>query len=157
MEYEEVIQRIGRDDVTATFGCAPPEEIVGPLKPEAVYYGQAFGYDENESRVAPEYNIPLIMFEFNKYRPDLPPWGNVREFVLASLYDGQVEEYTFIEPHHRSTAVTGPLKTVSVTAERPAEGVEGVIVTREAVAEKRGITTGNFRDGSEFRVDGVLD
>jgi hypothetical protein len=157
MEYEEVIQRIGRDDVTATFGCAPPEEIVGPLKPEGVYYGQAFGYDEDIEEFVLHHPIPLITFTFNKYRPDLPPWEQVREFVLASQDDGGVVEATFIDPSLRGVNTTGPLKTVELHAEGPGEGVEGAIVTRDAVAEKRGMTRGNVRDGSEFRVDGVLD
>jgi hypothetical protein len=154
-DYRTAIQHLGRDNITATFGVAPPAEIV-QLNPRSVYYGQVFGYDESAGRVAPEYAIPLIMFEFNKYRPDLPPWENVREFVLAAMDDGEVVEYTFIEPHHRSTAVTGGIKTVSLTAEGPSEGVDGAIIERAEVAEKRDMTESNLRDTSEFKVNEEL-
>jgi hypothetical protein len=134
MRYETVIEKLGRDNVTATFGVVNPPEIVGPLNPESVYYGKAFGYDELEGRVATDFAIPLLFFEFNKYRSDLPPWQKLEEVVLASHNDsGDVIEYTFVDTLHRATQVTGDLKTVSVTAEGPFSGVEGAIIERSEV------------------------
>lgn len=157
MDYKTAIAQLGRDNVTATFGSAPPPEIVGPLNPESVYYGKAFGYDEREERVTTEFALPLLFFEFNKYRSDLPPWDNVREVVLASYDDtGDVVEYTFVETFHRATQVTGDLKTVSLTADGPYEGVGGAIIERDEVAEKRDMETGNLRDGSSFKVNEEL-
>lgn len=134
-DYHEAMKKLGRDDVTATFGVAPPAEVVGPLKPSSVYYGQAFGYDEDANTVLPQYTIPTITFEFNKYRSDLPPWHTLKEFVLASEHAGTVAEYTFIEAHHRSTDVTGDLKTVTVSGEGPITGVEGAVIDRDVIAE----------------------
>lgn len=156
MEYQDVIERIGRDDVTATFGVAPPGEIVGPLRPRSVYYGLAFGYDERNEQFVTGDPIPLITFNFNKYRPDLPPWGQVREFVLAGLDGTDVVEATFIEPGLRSITTTGDLKTVTLTAEGPAGGVDGAIIERDEVAEKRGMNTGNLRDAQSFKVNEEL-
>lgn len=140
MSYKEAMARLGRDSVTATFGVGPPAEIVGPLNPKAVYYGKCFGYDERDERVTTEYAIPLLFLEFNKYRSDLPPWQNLEEVVLATYDDnGDVVEYTFHDAFHRATQVTGDVKTVSVSAEGPSEGVDGLVVERDEVAEKRGM------------------
>lgn len=157
---DDAYERLGNEP-TATFGVVTTEildnteEIVGPLRPRTTYYGHVW----TPGRVK-----PLVFLNFNKYRSDLPPWDNVTEFVLAAEDDGEVAEYTFnglVEP--QGINITGDLKTVSLACEYVWTGVERCDtidrqqVAREAVAEKRGITTGNVRDGSEFRVDGVLD
>lgn len=128
MDLADVMEQIGRDDVTVTFGVAPPEEVVGPIKPQNVYYGHAFGYDEYANEFIPNRPIPLILFEFNKYRSDLPPWEKTREFVLAATNDGERVAATFIEPHYRASRTTGTLKTVEVSAEGPIEGVDAAII-----------------------------
>jgi hypothetical protein len=146
MDLHDVMNKIGRDDVSVTFGIAPPAEIVGPLNPKSVYYGYAFGYDERNDRFVTASPQPLVTFAFNKYRSDLPPWEKVREFVLASHDDnGRVVEATFIEPGLRGINTTGDLKTVELGAEGPAYGVDGAIIERDEVAEKRGIAH-NERD-----------
>lgn len=149
--YERAIERLGSDDITATFGIAPPAEIVGPMNPENVYYGVAYGSDDGS--VMTSYRIPLIFFEFNKYRPDLPPWNKVKEFVLATEDGGEIIEYTFVESHFRTTTTTGRMKTVHLSAEGPMEGVEGIIVKRDEVAEKRGIET---TDSQQYKVNEEL-
>jgi len=137
MRYETAIEKLGRDNVTATFGVVNPPEIVGPLNPESVYYGKAYGYDERDEQVRTDFSVPLLFFEFNKYRSDLPPWHDLEEVVLAAYDDhGDIVEYTFHEAFHRATQVTGDLKTVSVTAEGPSEGVAGFIISRDEVAEQ---------------------
>lgn len=156
MNPTEAFERLG-SDVTATFGCQIADgiagvesEIVGPLNPRSVYYGTVW---RNEYPAS-----PLVFFNFNKYRPDLPPWGNVSEFVLAAEDDGDVAEVTFegaVEP--QGVAVTGDLKTVSLASVYALEGVQTETFDRSDVAEKRDMSGGNVRDGDEFHVDGVLD
>jgi hypothetical protein len=174
MNPTEAFERLG-SDVTATFGCQIADgiagvesEIVGPLNPRSVYYGTVWRNESASShpltRAAThgarrrEYPAsPLVFFNFNKYRPDLPPWGNVSEFVLAAQDDGDVYEVTFegaVEP--QGVAVTGDLKTVSLASVYAHEGVETETFTRSDVAEKRDMG-GNVCDGGEFRVDGVLE
>lgn len=155
--YQEAIHELGRDNVTATFGCSSAGgEIVGPLKPEAVYYGQAFGYDTRQEQFATHKPIPLVMFTFNKYRPDLPPWDAVQEFVLASRHPqtGNVVEYTFIEAHHRGNRTTGDTKTVEMSASGPSQGVDATIITRSEVAEKRDMP--ELPDESSYEVNKEL-
>jgi len=153
MNPTEAFERLG-SDVTATFGCqygcGIDNEIVGPLNPRSVYYGTVW---RNEYPAS-----PLVFFNFNKYRPDLPPWGNVSEFVLAAQDDGDVYEVTFegaVEP--QGVQVTGDLKTVSLASVYALEGVQTETFARSDVAEKRDMSGSNVRDGDEFRVDGVLD
>lgn len=157
MDYTDLMEQFGTKDVTATFGIAPPAEIVGPLKPKAIHYGIAYGSDPDTGDVFTNYTVPLLFFEFNKYRPDLPPWRNVKEIVLAALDDdGGVTEASFIEPHYRATKTTGALKTVEVSAEGPGEFRDDLaIIDRSEVAKQRDLDSG-VKDGSEFRVDGVL-
>lgn len=152
MEYQDAIERIGRDDVTVTFGVAPPGEIVGPLRPRSVYYGQAFGYDERHGEFITQNPIPTVTFSFNKYRSDLPPWRQVHEFVLASRHEGDVVEVTFFESSLRGIDITGDLKTVTLNAEGPIEGVDCAIIERDEVAEKRGMGS----DTQSFKVNEEL-
>ena len=156
MNPSDAFERLG-GDVTATFGCKIADgiagldtEIVGPLNPRSVYYGTVWRDEYPAS--------PLVFFNFNKYRPDLPPWGNVSEFVLAAEDDGDVYEVTFegaVEP--QGVQVTGDLKTVSLASVYALEGVQTETFDRSDVAEKRDMTTSNVRDGGEFRVDEVLE
>lgn len=138
-EYEAAMKRLGRDEVTATFGvrAGPSWEIVGPLNPETTYYALSYGYDERKESFLTDFTVPIIHFNFNKYRSDLPPWDNVDEFVLASTCDGDVVEYTFVESHFVGSVVTGDLKTIQISAEGPITGVDGGIIEKDGVAEKR--------------------
>lgn len=122
MDYKETIEQLGRDDVTATFGIVAGHENYETLqrKPESIYYGVAYGTDE-DGTVLTQYRIPLLTFAFNKYDGTLPPWRNVMEIVLASEDSDGVTEAAFIDPTYRGTHVTGDLKTVEVSAEGPSE------------------------------------
>jgi len=134
MEFKDVLTEIGRDDVSVTFGLSNPIEIVGPLKPKSVYYGKVFGYDKSAGQVHMGRAWPMIMFSFNKYRSDLPPWESVREMVLASMNNGHSIEASFIETNVRSIDTTGDLKTVEIVAEGPSEGVDCAIIEKDEVA-----------------------
>lgn len=143
MDYHTTIRQLGSDDVTATFGVAPPHEIVGPLKPRSVHYGVAYGTDPERDMVMTDFAIPLLHFDFNKYRPDLPPWDNVREISLASFVEsGEPASGTiiasFIEPDLYGIRTTGDLKTVTLAAEGPMHGLDDlVIIDRAGVEERR--------------------
>jgi hypothetical protein len=74
MDYHQTIRALGPTDVSATFGCAPPQEVVGPLVPKSIHYGVAYPSDPDNGEVLINRTVPLLHFDFNKYRPDLPPW-----------------------------------------------------------------------------------
>lgn len=139
MDYHATIRDLGSEDVTATFGIAPPQEIVGPLNPLKVHYGVAYGTDPERDLVMTGYTVPLLHFDFNKYRPDLPPWHQVHEIVLASYRDdGSQVVAHFIQPDLYGIRTTGDLKTVTLAAEGPGSGVEGLaIIDRDGVEDKR--------------------
>jgi hypothetical protein len=144
MELRDYYKRLGREP-TVTFGCANPPEIVGPVKPREVQYGVNYG------NFTPLRTHPSLFLNFNKYRPDLPPWHNVVEAVLASKTDDGVFEATFIDTDHLATSTTGDLKTVNLVADTVAEGVESAaIIERSEVAEKRNMR--GVRGSNEFRV-----
>jgi hypothetical protein len=137
------------NEPTATFGVVTHEgidtvsEIVGPLKPRAVYYGHIW----TETGVK-----PLVFLNFNKYRSDLPPWRDVNEFVLAAEDDGRAAEFAFRGlVTQQGIDITGDLKTVSLACEYVWNGIEQCsVVDRREVAEKRGLT--NVQSGTEFKV-----
>lgn len=140
MDYHATIRDLGTKNVTATFGCAPPQEVVGPIKPKAIHYGVAYPSDPDNGNVLTNRAIPLLHMDFNKYRPDLPPWRNVREIVLASRVEGKSKPIvaSFIDPSTYGIQTTANLKTVTIAAEGPSSGT-GIneIVTEEAVMEHR--------------------
>lgn len=131
------------DDATLTFGIEAlyGTEIVGPMKPRSVHFGKVFGSD-SESGSFTEGNqllatFPLIHMDWNKYRPDLPPWNEVEEFVIADTYEGDVVEYVWVDTNTMGIATTGDLKTVSMHAASIHEGNEGYILDSESVREHR--------------------
>lgn len=132
---EDLYQQLGSEP-TVTFGCVDPPEIVGPLKPSSVQYGVTF---RNDRDVGPDMFLsasqsPTVWFNFNKYRPDLPPWHSVVEFVIAST-DTMV---TFIDVEAVGTDITGDLKTVNVVADEVYEGTEQAAIIEEyEVAKQR--------------------
>lgn len=130
MQPGEMVAFLG-DEPTVTFGIRPlpngvgEGEVVGPLKPQLVQYGR---------KATKHGSSPLVFFNFNKYRPDLPPWHDVDEFVMANVVDGQTMEYTF----HGAVAVegvhtSGRLKTVTMSASDVSEGVVAEVASRDAV------------------------
>jgi len=140
----EYFEQLG-EEPTATFGCRNPPEIVGPIKPRNVQYGVNYG------NFTPLRTHPSLFLNFNKYRPDLPPWRNVVEVVLASQTEDGVFEATFIDTDHLATSTTGDLKTVNLVADTVAEGVEpAAIIERREVAKKRDML--DVRDSSAFKV-----
>lgn len=143
MELQDYFEKLG-DEPTVTFGCRNPPEIVGPLRPRNVQYGVNYG------NFTPLRTHPSLFLNFNKYRPDLPPWRNVVEVVLASHTDsGEVFEATFIDTDHLATSITGDLKTVNLVTNTVAEGVEAAaIIERSEVAKQRDMR----HDSNEFRV-----
>lgn len=151
MDLQQTFERLGGEP-TATFGCVNPPEIVGPLKPRSVQYGITYGNDD-QGDVFLGRPFPTVWLNFNKYRPDLPPWRSVVEFVLASQDDGgNVFEAMFIDTSAAGTDITGDLKTVNVLADSIAHGVDAAaVIDRDEVAEKRDMGTG-VADGSTFKV-----
>lgn len=122
MRFETVFRELG-DHPTATFGIASyGGEVVGPLNPESVDYGTVSDASLASTR-------PLVHLHFNKYRPDLPPWRDVVEFVLATRTDdGQVLEGLFIDTSLHDIRITGDLKTVDLVADTILDGVENAAV-----------------------------
>lgn len=96
---EEVGDRVGREDVVATFEVAratDTEEV--EAKPDSV----AFGRHERG---------PLVMLNYNKHHPFLPPWQSLVEFTL----EGDAKA-TFAMPEYQGQAITGALKTVNIVS-----------------------------------------
>lgn len=125
---------------TVAFGVASAEtvtEVVGPMKPRGAHYGLTYASDPETKETLTNARFPTVWFDWNKYRPDLPPWRNVREFVLADEHEGEVVEYTWVNTQHRTTATTGDLKSVSLSADGIYEGVDGAIIERDDVTEDR--------------------
>lgn len=120
-DVDDIFEEIGREP-TVTFGLSTIEgindatEVVGPLKPKHVQHGHL---------QTKTHTKPLVFFNFNKYRSDLPPWRDVWEFVLAGQTDEGPSLYTFeglVQP--RGTQITADLKTVTLSAMYAWEGVE---------------------------------
>lgn len=145
---------------TVTFGIASkqhPAEIVGPMNPRSVHYGVTYASDPNTDATLINSAFPTVFIDFNKYRPDLPPWQAVREIVLADRDFGDVIEYTLVNTQHRTTDTTGNLKTVSLSADGVWDGVDGGIIEKDEVAEQRGMGTGSdLRDSQSFKVNEEL-
>lgn len=104
---------------TATFGCKPPEEVVGPLRPKSVQYGR---YGRGPT---------MVHIHVNKYRPDLPPWYTLQEMVLVGAVKGTANAMTFDVRERIKTEITGALKTVTLSIRDVTRGVDGDIVTTD--------------------------
>jgi len=120
MDYRQLKQSVGTEP-TLLFGCSPPDETIGPIKPKSIQYGvqhTPVGY-----RLGTKMEAALFL-NFNTYRTDLPPWEKVREIVLANETDGQKYCATLTDIGDCSMATTGDLKTVSVVAGTIVGGLE---------------------------------
>lgn len=96
---EEVGERIGRDEVQATFEvhrATDTEEV--EANPNSVAFGR---HDRG----------PLVMLNYNKYHPFLPPWEQLVEFTL----EGDAKA-VFAMPEYQGQAITGGLKTVNIVS-----------------------------------------
>mgnify|MGYP007116981582 CR=1 FL=1 len=104
---------------TLTFGCEPPKEIIGPIKPRSVQYGVQHTPSQYGTR------IDTVLFtNFNKYRSDLPPWQNLTEIVAANQHNGNRYYATLREIKQCSISITGDLKTVTIVAKTVVGGLE---------------------------------
>lgn len=96
---EDVGDRIGREP-RATFEVArgtDTEEV--EANPEFVAFGGKVGIG------------PLVMLNYNKHHPFLPPWDNLVSFTL----EGD-ETAVFGMPHYQGQRITGELKTVEIAS-----------------------------------------
>lgn len=97
------------------FGCEPPEEVVGPLRPKSCVYGVM-----TEMRGKNHYiERPVVNINVPNTDHGLPPWPLVREALFESQ-DGKT--MTFIDMRHEGNQQTNDLKTVTLSAEHVIEG-----------------------------------
>lgn len=133
---------------TATFGVtrATDGEVVGPMQPRDVQYGATSTYNgKNVLRQTRH----LVNMNFNKYRPDLPPWQSVAEFFLAS--EDAHALFIDVEPH--DVLISGNLKTVQLVADAVREGEsDGAIISTEDV-----VRDGAQRSSQDHKVTEVLE
>lgn len=125
MSYTELFEQLG-SDVTATFGFGPPRETT-QANPRSVQYGITFGTSDGD--VLTQTPLPTAYLNFNKYRPDLPPWRKITEFVLAN----DTLSVSFIGVNNCTTTTTGDLKTVTLVAADARIGVEETAIISEAL------------------------
>jgi hypothetical protein len=71
----------------------------------------------------------------------------VWEIVLASMDDGTATVAHFIDPSIYGIQTTGKLKTVTLAAEGPGEGTDGLEIVSNEPADDSGVDS-----GSEFKV-----
>jgi len=116
MDYTQLRESVGTNP-SLTFGCSPPDEIVGPIKPQSVQYGVT-------NTTMFEYGSSALFMNFNKYRRDLPPWQHVREIVVANERNGNKYYATLRDIEHCSVQITGDLKTITLAAKTIVGGLE---------------------------------
>lgn len=110
VDTEDVRERVGVD-VTADVEVArgTDTEIVS-VEPDSVVYGSytAVTPDDEDIVYTP---LPMVVFQFNKYNPFLPPWECAISFTL---YGDETAQFGM--PRHLETRITGNLKSVYLAA-----------------------------------------
>lgn len=114
MDNLDLLETLG-ERPAMLFGCSPPAEVVGPLKPDSCVYGVMAEMREYNSYV----ERPIVHINVEDHDRGLPPWQFVLESVFTSK-DGNT--VTFINMRHEDTRRTNDLKTVTMSAEKVVEG-----------------------------------
>lgn len=134
MDHKSAFSNLSSEP-TLTFGCRGGE-IVGPLNPHAVHYGTVFGADPETRETLIQHPFPMLHIAFNKYRPDLPPWDDVVEIVVADTTDGgSIVEYILTEIDLYSVSTIGKAKMVTVSAGGIGSGSSGAVIDKRAVRD----------------------
>lgn len=144
------------DETHVAFGVtrATDGEVVGPMVPKAVQFGTWSSVSSIAVQPGPidGWTIdarPMLTLNFNKYRPDLPPWQQTVEIALATREDSALG---FVATH-LGEAISGRLKTVHMGLSGVSWGLDdGNIISRDDIYERR-----NRSSTDSFRVDEVLE
>jgi hypothetical protein len=99
IEPQEVAERVGRDNLRATFEVArvtDTEEV--EANPHSVQYGR-------------HKRGPLVILNYNKHHPHLPPWESLVSFSL----EGEAKA-EFGMPEYSGTSITGNLKSIQIVS-----------------------------------------